>query len=197
MIYFSLQKQNGFSLVEMLVAVSLLLMVIVGPMAITAKASKSASFASEQVQAFFLAQEGLELAQALRDNYLLENLATPSQRSSPWGDFIKTNGEFGKCYNSAGCGLVWDSNKTVAVKDCTGDSNACRLYYHEGGGRAKFNYVSTHGVMTPFTRKITLTTLPGNNAVKAVSTITWKTGSILAEQKVSVETYLYNIYAKP
>jgi prepilin-type N-terminal cleavage/methylation domain-containing protein len=55
-----IHQQSGFSLVETLVAISLLLIMIVGPMAISAKTAKSTSFASEQVQAFFLAQEGLD-----------------------------------------------------------------------------------------------------------------------------------------
>ena len=59
MIYLQ-DKQKGFSLVETLVAISILLIVIVGPMTISMSTAKSSSFASEQVQAFFLAQEGLE-----------------------------------------------------------------------------------------------------------------------------------------
>lgn len=192
MIFTSSQKNEGFSLVEMLVAVSLLLMVIVGPMAITAKASKSASFASEQVQAFFLAQEGLELAQMGRDNLLLQNLK--GDITNPWGSFIATNGAFKECYSSSGCSLVWDNNNAFAVGACGGAS--CKMYFHENGGRAKYNYDSS-GTPTPFTRKISFTKLTGDKAVKVVSTVTWRTGSIIAEQKVSTETYLYNIYDKP
>jgi len=68
---FNLNKQAGFSLVETLVSISILLLVIVGPMTITSRTAKSATFASEQVQAFFLAQEGVELAQKARSDLVL------------------------------------------------------------------------------------------------------------------------------
>lgn len=200
MIYSSLQKQSGFTLVEMLVAVSLLLMVIVGPMAITAKASKSASFASEQVQAFFLAQEGLELAQSERDRLLLQNINNEGSYPNPWADFTNTtSGTFAKCYGSSGCSLVWsadggDYNKKVIVGDC--GSSGCKLYYNKNDVRSKFTYDSSGAEPTPFTRKIFFKS-SGTAAVEVISTVTWRTGSILAEQKVLSETYLYNIYAKP
>lgn len=71
MIHYS--KQSGFSLVETLVAITILLVVIIGPMTISSSAAKSTSFASEQVTAFFLAQEGAELIEKARNDLLLEH----------------------------------------------------------------------------------------------------------------------------
>ncbi len=194
MMYHSSKTQAGFSLVEMLVSISILLMVIVGPMTVTTRASKSSSFASEQVEAFFLAQEGLELAQMARDNYMLENLQ--GSRSSPWADFKNPAGTFSTCYSS-GCGLVWagdSGNVNTTVVDCANIAN-CKLYYKDGS-RSRFSYTnSTGSTETLFTRKITFTAAA--NAVAVDSTVTWRTGSLLAEQKVSTQTYLYNIYDKP
>lgn len=48
---------------ETLVAITILLIVVVGPMKIIISASNSTSFSGEQVVAFFLAQEGAEIAQ--------------------------------------------------------------------------------------------------------------------------------------
>ena len=85
------QKQSGFSLVETLVAISILLIVIVGPMTISMQSAKSSSFASEQVQAFFLAQEGLELAEKARDDLLLRSELFDGNPPSylSWGTFLR------------------------------------------------------------------------------------------------------------
>src|SRR3989344_1273934 len=89
-------KQSGFSLVETLVAISVLLIVVVGPMTISMRTAKSTSFASEQVQAFFLAQEGLELAHKGRDDLLLQNFAGTINNS--WTRFTASNGTYQHCY---------------------------------------------------------------------------------------------------
>lgn len=77
--------QSGFSLVETLVAITILLIVISGPLAISTSTARSTSFSSEQVEAFFLAQEGAELAQKIRDDLLLAAFLTDPQDG--WDDF--------------------------------------------------------------------------------------------------------------
>jgi prepilin-type N-terminal cleavage/methylation domain-containing protein len=200
MIYFSSTKKSGFSLVEMLVSVSILLLVIIGPMTITTRIAKSSTFATEQVQAFFLAQEGLEIVQKVRDDLLLDYFV--GTITNPWTRFTDDNntGILDLCYNGAGCGLEWDATTDGAIEtvsDCTNASD-CLLWFDADGNRSKFTYndLGIGNVPTLYTRKITLTETPGQtNQVKVKSVVTWRTGSLVAEQKVEVETYLYNIYA--
>ena len=204
-------QQSGFSLVETLVAISLLLIMIVGPMAISAKTAKSTSFASEQVQAFFLAQEGLELAQKARDDYQLRmflDTASPNYLADPWSDFTDdTAGAFRNCFKSTGCGLWWADGagsdgklKTFAGtlgKDCPFPAS-CKLYINSADVRNKFNNTtSTAGVaneVTPFSRVIHFSSDPADmgREIKVTSTVTWRTGSLVADQKVELSTYLFN-----
>lgn len=190
--------REGFSLIEMLVAVSVLLLVIVGPMTVTSRAAKSSAFASEQVQAFFLAQEGLELAQKLRDDLFLQYFA--GSITNPWTRFSdNTNsGVYGLCYGSNGCGLEWVDSTTVASPiSCTTLTN-CRLNFKDSASRSKYTYSTTGTIeTTPFTRQIIFTRVPATNpiAVEVRSIVTWRTGSLIAEQRVETQTYLYNIYA--
>lgn len=192
---------RGFSLIEMLVAVSVLLLVIVGPMTVTSRTAKSSAFASEQVQAFFLAQEGVELAQKLRDDLLLRNflLSTdPNYVSNPWAWFTDStnSGAYRFCYNG-GCGLEWADATTIATPTNCATLTNCRLNYKATNTRSKYTY-STTGTyeQTPFTRRVTFRNV-GTNAVEVISSVTWRTGSLVAEQRVDAQTYLYNIYATP
>jgi prepilin-type N-terminal cleavage/methylation domain-containing protein len=69
---------RGFTLIETLVAISVLLLSLAGPLTLAAQALSSAYYARDQITAFYLAQEAVEYVRAKRDqNYL----ASPIQ---PW-----------------------------------------------------------------------------------------------------------------
>lgn len=203
MMYYQ-NKQTGFSLVETLVAVSLLLIVIVGPMTISARTAKSSSFASEQVQAFFLAQEGLELVQKARDDgtirYFKDDVADPT----PWGDFTKdtATGVYKDCFTADGCGLDWLDGNTLDAPARCNTPTACRVYRSSANGRSHFSHNNiAANTETLFTRTIYFeNTGPGLDSDREVhvrSVVTWRTGSLVADQQVAVDTYLYNIYDTP
>lgn len=61
----------GFTLVETLVAMAVLLAVLVGPITLIAHGLFSASFSRNRLIASNLAQEGIELVRAVRDNNML------------------------------------------------------------------------------------------------------------------------------
>jgi prepilin-type N-terminal cleavage/methylation domain-containing protein len=190
------KTQSGFSLVEMLVAVSVLLIIIVGPMTMTSRVAKSSSFATEQVQAFFLAQEGLELAEKLRDDLLLRHFN--SSYATPWTTFNNPAGTNNLCYiidsGDKGCGIDWN-NIGGPFRDCNTASN-CKLNYKPDATRSKYTYDTAVPIEeTPFTRFIVFEN-SGSNAVKVTSIVTWRTGSLTTEQRVETSTYLYNIYDK-
>ncbi len=190
-------------MVEMLVSISILLLVIVGPMTITVRTAKSATFASEQVQAFFFAQEGLELAQKGRDDLLLRRFLPTSHANylaNPWAAFISTAGTYSLCYNSNGCGLEWseiNSNQLDTVVNCGSPVDTCLLKRDTSAtnARSTFTYSTVNSVNTIYTRRIYFTKLGDDSAVQVRSVVSWRTGSLIAEQQVVVETYLYNIYA--
>ncbi len=196
--YYSHKKAAGFSLVETLVAVSIVLIVIVGPMTLSSRTAKSSTFATEQVQAYFLAQEGLELVQKLRDEYTLQYFTTPQQSATPWASF-KT--AVGTCSGVNGCGLVWDTEDDGELNtpvSCSGTS--CRLYVTTDEERSRYNHTAV-GEITPFTRKIFIeidsSPTVANREVYVRSEVTWRTGSLISQQKVQAETYLFNIYDLP
>lgn len=194
MMHFYKKQQSGFSLVETLVAISILLIVIVGPMSISSRTAKSSSFASEQIQAFYLAQEGMELTQKLRDDFLLEQFRTTTPSATIWTDF-KASNFYTTCAGGAGCGLEWSNlaGKLSAPVSCSPLSN-CKLKLATTNNRSHFTLGD--GDPTPFTRVIYFDTtgLDADREVRVRSVVTWRTGSIVADQSIQLETYLYNTY---
>ncbi len=62
---------RGFSLIETLIAVSVLMMAVAGPLSIAARGLISAQFARDQIIAFHLAREATELIRNKRDANIL------------------------------------------------------------------------------------------------------------------------------
>ncbi len=187
--------QSGFSLVETLVAISILLIVMIGPMTISSSAARSTSFSSEQVTAFFLAQEGAELAQKARDD--LQLIYFSGTQNSPWATFTNTNGTYQHCYGVNGCGITIGNNQagSLSLVNCGSSQTSCLLYLdtETAGLRSHFTHTVGTNDVTSFTRKIFFQNVNANE-VKVISRVTWRTGSILREQEVEVETRLFNVY---
>ena len=181
---------SGFSLVETLVAVSILLVVIVGPLAIVTNATRSTNFSNEQVVATFLAQEGVELAQLARDNLLLKDFKDDGNGSrNAWDKIVS---DYSDCFLPAGCGLILDGTHQVSVHSCT--SVSCRLYL-SSDSRTVYTYDdSSTNTLTPYTRIVQMKEIVPDEQMKVTTTVTWRTNDQRREQSVEVVTYLYNIY---
>lgn len=186
-------KQSGFSLVETLVAISVLLIVVVGPMTISMQTAKSTSFASEQVQAFFLAQEGLEMAQKGRDDLLLQFFA--GSITDPWARFTNPSGVYQHCFSGAGCGLEWGATDGALATPVSCSTVTNCLLRRDDVGRSWFTHNSASSNQTLFTRRIYF--VEDGEGVSVRSVVTWRTGSLVSEQSVVTDTYLYNIYDNP
>ncbi|MCW9054435.1 MAG: prepilin-type N-terminal cleavage/methylation domain-containing protein [Candidatus Pacebacteria bacterium] len=68
-------KQRGFTLIETLVAISILLLSISAPLTIASRGLATAQFARDQVIAFYLAQDAVEYIRNLRDENSLSGLS--------------------------------------------------------------------------------------------------------------------------
>jgi prepilin-type N-terminal cleavage/methylation domain-containing protein len=85
---------RGFTLIETLVAISLLSIAIVAPMSLTSQSLSAAYYARDQITAFNLAQEGLEAVRAIRDGQILEISRTADASSIDLFGPIPVNQDF-------------------------------------------------------------------------------------------------------
>jgi len=200
MIYFNYTQSSteGFSLVETLVAIAILLVIIVGPMSIATNSANSTSFANQQVMAYFLAQEGLELAQKGRDDFLLASFADGNTEGSDvaWDAFTSNGGQFADCFDD-GCGLEIEegSDGDVDVISCS-DVTDCRLYLTTATNeRSQYTY-DDDGEITDFTRLVTMEEVSLSKDVLVTSVVSWRTGNQVAVQSTTATTYLYNVYGR-
>jgi len=76
----TMKKSRAFTLVETLVAISILLLSIGGPIFAVSNAVSSATLARDQITGFYLAQDALEYIRNLRDENTL--------RGGDWAKFV-------------------------------------------------------------------------------------------------------------
>ena len=182
-------KTDGFTLVETLVAISILMLVIIGPMTVVQKSMHNAYFANEQVTATFLAQQGIEAVRQLRDDEALDSWDhTGTSVTSDWTNTLIT------CDAAHdGCELSGTSNNKV-LQNCAG-IDACKVYLNEDTGE----YVDNSGAYadTPFTRRIVVDPVAGGDMVLVTTEVTWMNANISAGQRsVKLQTYLYDHYKR-
>jgi prepilin-type N-terminal cleavage/methylation domain-containing protein len=182
-------RHSGFSLVEVLIAISILLIATVGPMTIAARSAQSAQYAREQNTAFFLAQEGIEAVMALRADRGIAHINNPSGvLSTGWLTLSGMN----NCQppNVNGCSFDFDDSNLLPALSCP--PGGCRVYFNAANNRTPYSHDSSD-TATQFTRQIFIQNL-GGGQVRVQSVVNWQPTILGATKTVRLETYLYDIY---
>ena len=167
---------HGFTLVESLVAVSILVIVVVGPMTIAMRGLQTALFANEQTAAVYLAQEAIESIEKLRDeNALSVYHDTGETQTWNWYDDSGSNNPIHYCKSGNGTGKcdldVLDVDGDY--RHCTGGS-LCQLNFDENGNDGYFYKYDNSYPLSPFTRQIHIDE-PSQGIVEVTVTVTWDT----------------------
>lgn len=109
----------GFTILETLVAISILVLALTAPLVIVSQALKSSYFSRDQITAYYLAQEAIEYIRNKRDNQGLNASAT----ADDWAlNFTDDNGSMINDANSTTIKsyLVRDSQAGYQLKRCNG-----------------------------------------------------------------------------
>lgn len=157
-------KNKGFTIVESLVAISILVVIIIGATSAIQTGISSYIFSKDQIIAFYLAQEGFEQIRSIRsDNSLnhqnwLTNLAANS--SDP-------------CYFGNAC--IIDSVGSSLPTICSGGPGSCPML-REDTVTGFFGYNALWPA-TIFRREIILTQINANE-ISILVTVNWSKGIV-------------------
>jgi len=177
---------DGFTLVEMLIAVSLLLMVIVGPMTMAQKGIQNAYYANEQLTAVFLAQEAMEGIRALRDKNALNVYSGNGNDTEDWLDSLNN-----RCTDGSGQ-CAYDPTDRNLERCRNGQNNNCILRLNAQDG---YDYVMTSGTDSIYTRKVYMRDLGTIRGTHVTVEVTWNAKLFNNTVKsVILETRIFDHY---
>jgi len=165
--------KKGFTLLEALVAVSILMVAVMAPITIAQKGLSSAIYSKNQMIASYLAQDALEYVKNIRD----ENARTAGAGAN-WLDGLEDCMSPGSCNIDTIDGFIESFDNSVLKKDGNG------FYGFEGGED------------TIFTREIKIEITSngqfpdGELSNEALVTAIVKWGSV--DDQVEVKTLIYN-----
>jgi prepilin-type N-terminal cleavage/methylation domain-containing protein len=149
------KKNRGFTLIEALVAITILTVSIAGPITIASRGMASAMFARDQITAFYLAQEAIEFIRNKRDE---NNL-----KGDNWTDGLED------CLDGKVC--VIDS-KNNEINECIG--GICPVLKYNDN-TAFYSY--DNGEDSSFTREIRIATV-NVKEIAITTTLLWSSGSV-------------------
>jgi prepilin-type N-terminal cleavage/methylation domain-containing protein len=155
---------KGFTLVETLVAISLLTVAIVPPMLLTVQSLSSAYYSRDQITAYYLAQEGIEVVHQIRDGQILQIAETTNASGINLFGPIPVNQNF-----TVDARQQYTSSNTPPI--CNGTCPALQT----NGTFFGYNAGWTN---TNFTRTLFASFVNGNqDELRVQVTITWHTGT--------------------
>lgn len=173
-------EQRGFTLVETLVAITIIAVAIIGPLYAVQQALNASRVARDVLIASSLAQEGVEYVRAVRDGNYITNLISPGSRNWLSG-FDGTAGGTATYANCITADCVVDPTQNTISRTITAlYLSSAGLYNQQASGQA-----------TKFTRRVRLTAVPGSTTEMVVTvTVSW---SVLGQtQTVTVTDRLHN-----
>lgn len=165
----SAKSQRGFTLVETLVAVAVLLLAIAAPMSLGSQGLTTSRVARDQVIATYLSQEAVEYVRNVRDSNILSG--------DNWLEGLSD------CVSSS-CSIDIPRN---TIAPCSG---ACpQLTYHNATGL--YGYSTGSGWQrTKFLRTVSIEETVANAEAKLSVVVSWSDG--ILTRSVRTQEYLMN-----
>ena len=183
---------TGFTLVETLVAISILLLVVIGPITVAQKGIQNAYYANEQLIAVFLAQEAMEGVRKLRDDTALRVWCLADEGSSDCGGSDTDTASWipSGCVN--GCSkMAYYRDETEpgsifqTCTDCLVYRNSDGVYTQEAIGNTR----------TIFKREVTISQ-EASGGRKVTVDVYWRAVVFGQDRHVILRSYIYDQYER-
>lgn len=159
---------TGFTLIETLVAISLLTIAIVAPISLTAQSLQSAYYARDQITAFYMAQEAIEAIRSVRDSQILQIAHTVDASSINIFGSIPLNDQPFRVD-------ARQTNSSASITNCSGDPGGVCIPIETDG--TLYGYQSDW-TPTNFTRTVKAHFVGSSqDEVRVTVTVTWQTGA--------------------
>lgn len=180
-------QKKGFTLIETLVAVLLLVTAVAGPLTIVSKNLLAARVAKDQITAYYLAQDALEYVRFARDTNRLKGA---DWLSGAGGTSAGVN--LTPCTGANGCYLDSTSNTPAVPTACSG---TCPVINYSSATE-RFTYAPVGSGISPtqFTRTITVgapTGSPPDERILIV-TVRWGSATGAGARTVTIQENIYN-----
>lgn len=189
------KKSGGFTIVETLVAITILIISITGPMFIISQALKASYYARDQITAFYLAQEAIEYLRNSRDNVGLQGGS--GVVAANWLNGISTDST-GTLINPAGSSLIKmqllrNPSGVYSFVRCT-PSNACPKIKVDANGVLGSDNSSGSDKDTVYVREVSFSYTPSDptasREIAVYAKVSWNTGGIT--NSVGIREYITN-----
>ena len=187
---YTLYASSGFTIVETLVAIAILLMSISAPLTIAEKGLASAETARQEITAFYLAQEAMEYIRNVRDTNALSGLGGQSN----WLQ------DLNPCIQSGGCGVdVTAPPPGQQITACNQNNDNCRLSQYTGNPNSPLLGIFGHSLpdenwtATDFIRRVDIQEIQNSIEARVQVTMTWKAGS-LGSRTLILSENIFNWY---
>lgn len=185
-------NNRGFTIIETLVAVAVLMLAVTAPLTLAERALSSAEVARREVTAFYLAQEAIEYVRNVKD----ANAVFGYGGKSTWLSGLTT------CTQASGCGI--DPTSDVAnsqIVPCDAAHNLCVLSQNDA--TRIFGYILGHtpqtGVgwtTTEFKRVVSVNVIDTDKEAKITATVSWGVGTPQG-RTITVTSNIFNWYVSP
>ena len=156
----------GFTLVESLVAITIVLISVVGPLSIISKTLSFGQSARDEIIAFYLAQDAVEYVRNVRDNNLIAG--------NEWLNGLSA------CTLGSLCSV---DSVASAITACVSSCEPLKL-----SSSGVYGY--TNGTKTQFVREVSLNETVGNREATLSVTVRWDQG--LLSRNVALRERIFN-----
>jgi type II secretory pathway pseudopilin PulG len=178
-----IQNNKGFTIMETLVAIFIILLAITGPLVFSQSGLRAAFVSRDQITAFYLAQDAIEYVKNVRDNNIIEIINGNSNVN--WLDGLS------KCMGSNECTIDTISGQNLTCGPHPGciDNDTYRPLKIDSKG-----YLGVNGSTSSiFAREIKIRELsPNDREAEVTVTIQWNTHEAIGKREIVVRENIYN-----